>query len=108
MSIFRTFPILAAAFALIYIIAAESGLAAVTYYPKLGTWRLWTQPGGAEIGPAMHWYGWMITAAAGAVVVSLAALPLTRSWAPPAWIGWAVPLATMVAFLYFLRDFFIH
>ena len=106
MSIARTFPIFAAAFAVIYAIAVEVNLAAVTYHPKTGAWGLWTQP--PTDGPAMHWYGWLITATVGACAVSLVTLPATKSWVPPAWIGWAVPLATMVAFLYFLRNFFIY
>ena len=40
--------------------------------------------------------------------LSLLALPLTRRWSPPAWIGWAVPLAVMAIFVYLLRSFFLR
>lgn len=106
MSAARVIPIFSAAFALIYVVAVEANLAAVTYFPQTGEWQLWAQTKGA--GPAMHWYGWLITSFAGAAVVGAVALPLTRDREPPAWIGWAVPLAVMVAFLYFLRIFFIY
>jgi hypothetical protein len=106
MSIARVFPVFAAAFAVVYAVAVEANLAAVTYHPKIGEWGLWTQA--AKDGPAMHWYGWLITATAGALAVSAAALPMTAGRAPPAWIGWVVPLATMVAFLWFLRTFFFY
>ena len=106
MSIARVTPVFAAAFAVIYAIAVEFNLAAITYHPKTGAWGLWAQP--PVNGPAMHWYGWLITATAGAILVCAIVLPLTRERAPPAWIGWAIPLAVMIAFLYFLRNFFIY
>lgn len=106
MSIARVTPIFSAAFALVYVVAVEFNLAAITYHPKTGSWGLGTQP--AANGPTMHWYGWLITATVGAVIVSALALPVTRDREPPVWIGWAVPLAVMVAFVYFLRIFFIY
>jgi hypothetical protein len=108
MSIARVTPLFSAAFALIYVVAVERNLAAVTYHPRTGVWDLWTQPAVAASSPAMYWYGWMITALVGAVAVSAIALPLVRDREPPAWIGWAIPLAVMVSFLYFLRSFFIY
>ena len=106
MRIAKITPIFSAAFALVYLLAVELNLAAITYHPKTGDWGLWTQPG--DNGPAMHWYGWLITALAGAIVISAIALPLVRDREPPAWIGWAIPLGVMIAFLYFLRSFFIY
>ncbi|MDB5594180.1 MAG: hypothetical protein JWM36_1141, partial [Hyphomicrobiales bacterium] len=44
----------------------------------------------------------------GAVLVSLVSLPFTKSRMLPAWIGWAVPLAVMIAFVYLLRAFFFR
>lgn len=106
MSLARVLPVFSASFALVYLIAVEANLAAVTYHPRTGKWDLLTVP--ASNGPAMYWYGWLITALLGAVALSAAALPLTRSKPPPSWIGWAVPLATMAAFLYFLRVYFFY
>jgi hypothetical protein len=108
MSIARITPVFSAAFALIYVVAVELNLAAVTYHPRTGAWGLWAEPATAPNSPAMHWYGWLITATVGAIAVSALVLPLVRDRAPPAWIGWAVPLAVMLAFLYFLRNFFIY
>ncbi len=106
MNVSRILPIFSAAFAVIYAIAVEANLAAVTYHPKTGEWGV-----GAQLpvnGPAMHWYGWLITAAAGAAAMSVLALPFVRHRSPPVWIGWAVPLAVMLSFIYFLRSFFIY
>lgn len=106
MSIARITPIFSAAFALVYVVSVELNLAAITYHPKTGSWGLWAQP--AVNGPPMYWYGWLITATVGAVIASALALPVMRDREPPAWIGWAVPLAVMAAFVYFLRIFFIY
>ena len=106
MSLTRILPVFSAAFAIIYAIAVERNLAAITYHPKTGAWGWLTQE--ASNGPAMHWYGWLITALVGALIVCAVALPVTRIWQPPAWIGWAVPLAMMVVFLYLLRSFFFY
>jgi hypothetical protein len=56
----------------------------------------------------MYWYGWIATSLIGAAAISLAALPLTARYRPPAWMGWAIPLAVMVLFVYFLRVFFLR
>lgn len=102
----RYLTVFSAAFAVIYVIAVEFNLAVVTYHPKTDTWGLLTQP--ATNGPAMHWYGWLITALVGALVISALSLPLTRRRIPPGWIGWGVPFLVMISFLYFLRSFFFY
>ena len=105
MSAARVIPIFAAAFAVLYVIAVERNWALMTYHPRLNEWDFLAQP--PRSGPAMYWYGWIATALLGAAAVSLLALPVTRRWAPPAWIGWAIPLAVMVVFVYLLRSFFL-
>jgi hypothetical protein len=106
MSIYRVLPIFAAAFAVIYVVAVEANWALVTYHPRTGEWDWLTQP--ARSGPAMYWYGWIGTSILTASAISILALPLTRRWQPPVWIGWAVPLAVMAVFVYLLRSFFLR
>lgn len=106
MSITRVFPIFAAAFAVIYVVAVEANWALVTYHPRINEWEWLTKP--SKSGPAMHWFGWLGTSFLAASAISLLALPLTRRWQPPVWIGWAIPLAVMLAFVYFLRSFFLR
>ena len=106
MSISRVFPIFAAAFAVIYVISVEANWALVTYHPRINEWEFLTKP--AKSGPAMHWFGWLGTSFLAASAISLLALPLTRRWQPPVWIGWAIPPAVMLAFVYFLRSFFLR
>jgi hypothetical protein len=106
MSVSRVFPIFAAAFALVYVVAVEANWALVTYHPRINEWEWLTRP--SKSGPAMHWFGWLGTSFLAASAVSLLALPLTRRWQPPVWIGWAVPLAVMLVFVYLLRSFFLR
>ncbi|MDB5651467.1 MAG: hypothetical protein JWL62_2987 [Hyphomicrobiales bacterium] len=102
----RTFPIFGAAFALVYVVAEQWNIALMTYHPRINAWGPWTEA--PRSGPAMYWYGWIGTALIGAVLVTLASLPLTKRRLPPAWIGWAVPFAVMALFIYLLRAFFVR
>ena len=99
-------PVFAATFALVYLIAVEANWALVTYHPKIGEWEWLARP--SKNGPAMHWFGWLGTAFLAAGAISLLALPVARRWPVPAWIGWAVPLAVMLSFVYILRNFFLR
>jgi hypothetical protein len=101
----RFTPVFSAAFALIYCVAEQFNIALVTYHPRLREWGWLTEA--PRNGPSMYWFGWVGTAALGALAVAILSLPLTRNRAPQ-WIGWAVPLAIMVAFVYLLRAFFLR
>jgi hypothetical protein len=106
MHIERTFPIFAAAFAVIYVFAVEQNWALFTYHPRIREWGWLVEP--SRSGPAMYWYGWLGTATLGAIAASLVSLPFVRRWAPPLWIGWVIPLTVMLIFLYLLRSFFLR
>lgn len=102
----RVFPVFSIAFAIIYLFAEQSNWALVTYHPRIGEWDWLTKP--SRSGPAMHWFGWVGTSILGATAVSLTALALPQRWQPPVWIGWAVPLAVMIAFVYLFKHFFLR
>ncbi len=106
-SISRVFPIFAAAFALIYVVVEQNNLPLFTYHARTGQFGWLKQVALAPNNPAMHWFGWVATSLIGAAAVSLAALPATKGREPPAWIGWAIPLAVMVVFVYLFRSFFL-
>jgi len=93
----RAFTLFSALFAVVYVVCVEMNLALFTYHPRLGQWDIGTVP--ARTGPAMYWFGFLAT---------LLATPLLRRMGPPVWIGWAVPLASMLAFFWFLRSFFLR
>lgn len=103
----RVFPIFAAAFAVIYLLAEQNNWALLTYHPRVGDWEFLVKPARDARSPAMYWYGWLVTSFLGASAVSLAALPLTKGRGSLVFLGWAIPLAVMVLFVYLFRGFFI-
>jgi hypothetical protein len=59
------------AFALLYTVFERLNWPLFTYHPVLGNVDFWRQPAG--VGPPMFWYGWIVLAAAAALVVALVA-----------------------------------
>lgn len=106
MSIEKIFPIFAAAFAVIYLLAVEGNWALFTYHPKPGQWGWLVEP--AKNGPPMYWYGWLATSTFGATAASLITWPLMRRWSAQLWLGWMVPLVVMFIFVYLFRSFFVR
>ncbi len=106
MNMEKVFPIFAAAFAVIYVLAVEGNWALFTYHPKLGEWGWLAQP--TKSGPPMYWYGWLATSALGATATSLLTWPLARRLSAQLWLGWMVPLVVMLIFVYLFRGFFLR
>jgi hypothetical protein len=102
----KLFPIFAAAFAVIYVLAVQYNWALFTYHPKIYEWQWLAQP--AKNGPPMYWYGWLVTSVLGAGAVSLVSWPLTRRGPALLWLGWIVPIVIVVIFVYLFRGFFIR
>jgi hypothetical protein len=101
------FGVFAAAFALVYIFAMEWNLAAITYHPRPMEFDIGATP--SRDGPAMYWYGWMITAACGGLIAGLVAmLVLARQVSASVWLtlGWLAPAIAMAASIYFTLPFF--
>jgi hypothetical protein len=102
----QVFAIFAAVFAVVYTIAFEWHWELFSYHPRLGEFG-WGQQASRN-GPVMHWYGVLATAFLVAAAVSLAALPFLRKRSVPLWIGWAVPLACLAVWPWFLQELFIR
>jgi hypothetical protein len=107
MNITKVFGLFAAVFAIAYTIAFEWHWELFSYHPREGVFGWGRQPS-IKGGPVMHWYGSIATGALAAVVVSLAALPFLKNRTLPLWLGWAVPLACIVAWGWLLRGFFFR
>ena len=106
-SLTRILPIFSAAFAIAYVIVEQQNWPLFTYHARTGELGWMWQAAKAANNPNMHWFGWLATSFLAASAVSLAALPFTRGRKLPAWVGWAIPLAVMVLFVYLFRSFFI-
>ncbi len=104
MSITRVYGLFAAVFAIVYTIAFEFHYELFSYHPRLGQWGWGQQP--VKQGPVMHWYGAMATGFVAASIVSAIALPFARNRPLPQWLGWAVPFACIVTWMWMLRSFF--
>lgn len=102
------FPIFAAAFAIIYLVVEQNNWPLFTYHPRSGDFGWLHQPASAANSPAMHWFGWIATSMLGAGAVSLAMAPIVKGREVPVVIGWAVPLAVIVLFVYLFRSFFLR
>jgi hypothetical protein len=108
MKIARLFSIFGIAFALIYAPVLYYNWALVTYQPKLGIWQWGVMPG-LEGGPAMYWYGFVLSSALGALIVTvIAALIPEKAMARIPWpqLTWLLPLCAMVFFAYVLTPYF--
>ena len=115
MTISRAFPVFAIAFAVIYIAqvyltAFQINLALITYHPQIGVWALLAEAPRQNQGPAMYWYGWLLTAALGAGVLAalslaLPARPFDRVWSV---LVWVTPLVMMGFITYVLRGYFLR
>lgn len=107
---FGTFAVVfAVAYPIIYIAAVELNLATFTYHSALGQFG-WG-PAKPINGPAMYWFGWIVTSAvlAGLLATIVACLPDNLARELPAATAWVVPLLAMVTAvglminLYFFR-----
>jgi hypothetical protein len=108
MSIARALPVFSIAFAVIYVASVEYNLAVITYHPELGQWGPLVEA--PRQGPAMYWYGWLITSALGAgVVASLSlALPARGVERVSAILVWLVPIVMIGVIFYIIRGYFLR
>lgn len=104
----RALPVFSIAFAAIYIACVYWNFALVTYHPQLGQWGPLVQA--PRQGPAMYWYGWLITSAlgAGALAALSLALPARVLERACATLVWLVPVAMIATIGYILRGYFLR
>jgi hypothetical protein len=100
MTIYRVFPVFSTVFAVLYLVVATFNYALFTYHPILHELDLMVQP--AKAGPAMYWYGWITTAAIGAIAVAAVAAFVPKRW--EAWIQRALVFACAYAILYVIAN----
>ena len=81
------------AFAAIYVICTEVNLPLITYHPAIGEFDMLWQP--TKRGPAMYWYGWMLTSLIGAMVLAGIA-----NVVPEVWLQRAIAFGCLLAVAY--------
>src|SRR6266850_203963 len=82
-------------YAVIYVICTEFNLPLATYHPVIGEIDFLWKP--ERRGPAMYWYGWMLSALIGA-----AALAAIASVTPETWLQRAITFGAVAAVGYLL------
>lgn len=100
--------IFAVTYCVIYVVAVWNNYALFTYHPVLNEIGWGVEK--SRDGPAMYWYGWMSTAALGALAASLVAWPLPQrvlQRVSPA-VSWTIPLGVLLAIAYMLRNYFLR
>jgi hypothetical protein len=100
--------IFAIAFAIIYAPTMDLNWTAATYHPIQGVWDLGKAPPKGGGSPAMYWYGFIVTAALGALIVTgLAALLPDKLLERVPWsnITWVVTLFTIAYIAYVLLPY---
>jgi hypothetical protein len=102
--------VFATAYAVLYLAAMYYNLALFTYYPAAKQFALLVPATPQAPGPAMFWYGWIASAALGALALSLLSLLAPARWATRLWPGWSwvVPTVVFVMLIVILRGWFIR
>jgi hypothetical protein len=80
-------------YAVIYTVSTEFNLPLVTYHPVIGEIDFLSKP--PRSGPAMYWYGWMLTSLIGATILALIA-----AVTPEAWLQRAITFGALAAVSY--------
>ena len=71
----------AVAFAVLYTLLEQMNWPMFTYHPAVNKVDFWRHAARSGEGPPMYWYGWLVNASIGALVVSAVA-----TFAPIQWI----------------------
>src|SRR5215510_71782 len=104
----------ATAFAVVFVVVRARGLALFTVYPKQGVVlpgmhrsRDVVDPAMGYLAPEMFWYGWIASAAIGALVIAILAAALPDRWCRFwRWCVWVVPATAMIACVYLTLPWF--
>ncbi len=104
----RALPVFSIAFVVLYYLAVQYNLALFTYHPRLKQFGFLVQP--VRAGPAMYWYGWLLTSALGALAIAALSLMVPERWTARIWpaLTWLAPLAVIVLFVILLRGYFLR
>jgi hypothetical protein len=104
----RLAAIFAVAFAVIYAPTMDYNWTAVTYHPIQGIWQFGRAPPLGGGSPAMYWYGFVVTSALGAGVVTVLAALIPEKLldrAPWRSLAWVVPICAIIYIGYVLLPY---
>ena len=96
------------AFAIIYAPTMDYNWTSATYHPIQGIWQMGRAPSLGGGSPAMYWYGFIITSAIGAAIVTaLAALVPDKLMDRVPWrsLAWLIPILSIIYIGYVLLPY---
>jgi len=103
---YRTFmTIFSASFSLSYLLVDVLKLPTFSYYPATHKMAWGWLPSSVDDGPAMYWYGWILSSLLMALVVSYlcSMLPINILKRIPLSIAWILPVALIPCLIYTLK-----
>ena len=92
-------------FAILYVVCDMAALPMFTYHPATDRLEFGFAPARRDEGPAMYWYGWIVSSALGAAVIGLVAVMLPKHIGRkiPLALAWIVPIALVPVLIYSLK-----
>ncbi|SMC35108.1 hypothetical protein [Polynucleobacter kasalickyi] len=103
---YQTFAtVFSVSFSVTYVLADIYKAPIFSYYPATHKVTLGWTPLTMDDGPAMYWYGWLLTSLLSALACSFLAstLPLSVMKRIPSALSWIVPVALIPVLLYSLK-----
>lgn len=97
--------IFSSSFSTTYLLADMYKVPVFSYYPATSKMTLGWSASTMDDGPAMYWYGWLLSSLIVAFTLSWLATLLPKKFARkiPVSIAWTVPIALVPIFLYTLK-----
>jgi hypothetical protein len=105
---FKTFAIVFSLTApVVYVLCELFSLPLFTYHPATNRVDLGWAPGRSGEGPAMYWYGWVVTMLIGSTVLGWLAtlLPEGATKKIPLMLVWLLPILALIPLIWSLRPF---
>ena len=105
---FKTFAIVFSLTApVVYVLCEIFSLPLFTYHPATNRIDLGWAPGRSGEGPAMYWYGWVVTMLIGSTVLGWLAtlLPEGATKKIPLVLVWLLPILALIPLIWSLRPF---
>jgi hypothetical protein len=105
---FKTFAIVFSLTApVVYVLCELFSLPLFTYHPATNRIDFGWAPGRSGEGPAMYWYGWVVTMLIGSTVLGWLAtlLPEGATKKIPLVLVWLLPILALIPLIWSLRPF---
>src|SRR5262245_19778386 len=93
-----------------YLVCVALNLPLFTYHPAINRIDFLWSPARSGEGPAMYWYGWVLSVVVGGAIVSVLAtmLPVRVARKIPLYLVWVLPVLAAVLLAYSLREFWLR